>query len=136
MRSIRLAVVASLIGAAAGAQGSLGGVGAATVSGAYVQNVPKGSAGERAGLQPGDLVYSFNGSEVHGVEDVQRLLQATKPGQTVQMLVLRGGKAFQAPVRLERAGGAAPVAAQPAPAPVAKAPPANDIRVPLPANAS
>lgn len=94
-------------------QGSLGGVQASSVRGAYVQVVPADSAAARAGLRAGDLVLQLNGTAVASVEDVQRLLQSTKPGQTIQLGVLRNGQPANLSVTLQ---ASATPATPPAPA--------------------
>ena len=94
-------------------QGSLGGVQA--VSGAYVLVVPPGSAAARAGLLPGDLVYQFNGVTIATIEDMQRQLATTKPGQTFPLSIVRAGRQLTLNVTLQ-APVAPPAAAQPAPA--------------------
>jgi len=106
-----LVVWLAVSGTAAAQQGSLGGVQAATVSGAYIQAVPADSAAARAGLRAGDLVLQLNGTAVASVADVQRLLQSTKPGQTIQVGVLRNGQPTYLSVTLQAAAAAAPPAA-------------------------
>ncbi|HVU37265.1 MAG TPA: PDZ domain-containing protein [Opitutales bacterium] len=118
--AVVLAVWLAVSGPAAAQPGSLGGVQASTVSGAYVQTVPADSAAARAGLRAGDLVLQINGTPVASVEDVQRLLQSTKPGQTIQLGVLRNGQPVNVSVLLQAAAMAAPSsapAAKPAAAP-------------------
>jgi hypothetical protein len=130
--AVVLAVGLAVSGIADAQQGSLGGVQAASVSGAYIQAVPADSAAARAGLRAGDLVLQLNGTAVASVADVQRLLQSTKPGQTIQLGVLRNGQLANLSVTLQAAAAAAPPAApaaQPAAAPnmVAATPIANGL---------
>jgi len=87
-----------------------------------VQAVPADSAAARAGLRAGDLVLQINGSPVSSVADVQRLLQSTKAGQTIQVGVLRSGQPEYLSVTLQAAAAPAPTtapAAQPAAQPAA-----------------
>jgi two-component system NtrC family sensor kinase len=51
--------------------------------------VAKGTAGERAGLQRGDTVLQIGDREVRGVEDVVDVLHTSKPGTTLQYLIVR-----------------------------------------------
>lgn len=110
-----LALSLVMVNTASAQTGSLGGVQASTVSGAYVQAVPADSAAARAGLRAGDLVLQLNGTAVTSVADVQRLLQSTKPGQTISLGVMRNGQATNLSVTLQ--ASATPT---PAPAPAAK----------------
>lgn len=109
--AVVLAVWLAVAGTAAAQPGSLGGVQAASVAGAYVQAVPADSAAARAGLRAGDLVLQINGASVSSVADVQRLLQSTKAGQTIQLGVMRNGQPTYLSVTLQAAAGAAAPAA-------------------------
>jgi PAS domain S-box-containing protein len=51
--------------------------------------VAKGTAGERAGLQRGDVLLQIGGREVQGVEDVVDVLHTSLPGTTLQYLIVR-----------------------------------------------
>jgi len=60
--------------------------------GALVRVVEKGGAADKAGVQVGDIVTSFNGKPVERANDLPRLVGETKPDATVPMQVLRMGK--------------------------------------------
>jgi PAS domain S-box-containing protein len=51
--------------------------------------VAKGTAGERAGLQRGDVLLQIGDREVQGVEDVVDVLHTSRPGTTLQYLIVR-----------------------------------------------
>jgi serine protease Do len=51
---------------------------------------PKGPA-DRAGLQPGDVILSFEGKPVNSANELPRVVAATKPGTTVTLDIWRGG---------------------------------------------
>jgi S1-C subfamily serine protease len=52
---------------------------------------PDGPAAH-AGVQPGDLVLSFAGTQLAGVEDLQRLLTGERAGQAATLEILRRGE--------------------------------------------
>jgi len=60
--------------------------------GALVRVVEKGGAADKAGVQVGDIVTSFNGKPVERANDLPRLVGETKPDATVPMQVQRMGK--------------------------------------------
>ena len=59
--------------------------------GAYVYDVTKGSAGERAGLEQGDIIVSFDGITINSQEALLRQITYYAPGETVEVKVMRGG---------------------------------------------
>ncbi len=62
-------------------------------SGALVVRVEPGSAAEKAGLQPGDVIRSFDGKKVDLSSDLPLLVAATRPGTKVKLDVWREGRA-------------------------------------------
>jgi S1-C subfamily serine protease len=63
-------------------------------SGARVREVSPGGPAERAGVRAGDLIVAVNGTDVRGQEPVGhvvRLLRDVKPGDKVDLKVLRDG---------------------------------------------
>lgn len=61
--------------------------------GVYVENVVDGSPADDAGLSEGDVVVEFSGQEVLSVRQFQRLVGETPPGRSVEMRVVRDGRA-------------------------------------------
>jgi regulator of sigma E protease len=61
------------------------------ITAAKVDAITPGSAAERAGFQPGDVVLSIDGSEIRNFSDMQRIV-ATSPDQELQFVVDRGGE--------------------------------------------
>ncbi|WP_242418892.1 S1C family serine protease, partial [Frankia sp. CpI1-P] len=61
-------------------------------SGALVIGVVDGGPAARAGIQPGDVIRSFDGRAVTSVEDFSAELRSVDPGQTVTLTVNRDGK--------------------------------------------
>ena len=67
------------------------GFGLRSRNGAVVMSVLPDGPAERAGLEPGDVILSFNGREVRRSDDLQAAVTATRPGATVPLRVMRDG---------------------------------------------
>ncbi|WP_329740531.1 DegQ family serine endoprotease [Dyella sp. A6] len=61
-------------------------------NGAIVVTVSPGSAAERAGIQPGDIILGFNGHAIEQGADLPPMVAMTRPGTRVPVEVLRNGK--------------------------------------------
>jgi regulator of sigma E protease len=61
-----------------------------------IESVQEGSAAERAGFQPNDVIVSINGQPIESFADMQRMVSASA-GEKLAIVVERGG----APVTLE-----------------------------------
>src|SRR5215213_8349655 len=79
--------------------GAIAYVAGRTVLAPRIEGVQAGSAAERAGFQPGDLVVSINGRAVSSFSDMHRIVSASA-GETLAIVV-------------ERQGGAVPLTAVP-----------------------
>jgi serine protease Do len=60
--------------------------------GAMVGSVLAGGAAEKAGLEAGDVITTYNSKPVKRSEDLVSMVTATKPGTTVPMRVIRDGQ--------------------------------------------
>ena len=69
-------------------------------SGALVQDVTKGSPGERAGLRPYDVIVGIDGKPVGGDDQLIQSIAARQPGTTVTLQVLRDSRSLSLPVKL------------------------------------
>jgi serine protease DegQ len=73
-------------------------------SGVVAMQVATPSPAAEAGIQPGDIVITFNGQETATAEELIAALRGTKPGDRVQLTVLRGANTQQITVTVaERA---------------------------------
>ena len=60
--------------------------------GAEITRVEEGSPAEKAGLKPGDILLSYNGENVLGVQQLVRLVQETPEGRKIKVQFWRDGK--------------------------------------------
>ena len=60
--------------------------------GALVNDVNDGSAADRAGIQPGDVILAFNNEVIESSGDLPPLVGANPPGTEAQVLVSRNGE--------------------------------------------
>jgi serine protease Do len=68
------------------------GLGLPDARGALIVNVAPGSAAEKAGLEPGDVIRSFNGTTINDSSELPPLVGAMAPGSRAQLTILREGK--------------------------------------------
>ena len=71
--------------------------------GALIASVEKGSPAEAAGLEPGDVVLSWNSAAVVTSEDLKIDAQLAIPGSHVKLTVVRDGKRLEREVVLRAA---------------------------------
>jgi S1-C subfamily serine protease len=64
-------------------------------SGVVVMQVETPSPAAEAGIQPGDIITSVNGRETATAEELIAAIRSTKPGDRVQLTVLRGANTQQ-----------------------------------------
>ncbi len=63
-----------------------------TSKGVFIAEVTKGGAAEKAGLEAEDILLSIDGQEVNKSTTVQEIIGAHRPGDKVELEVLRGEK--------------------------------------------
>ncbi|WP_189644601.1 DegQ family serine endoprotease [Luteimonas gilva] len=68
--------------------------------GALVSDIQTGSAAEKAGLQPGDVIRTVNGTVINEASDVPLIVGSIAPGTRIQVGVYRDGKTVEIPVTL------------------------------------
>jgi S1-C subfamily serine protease len=63
--------------------------------GIEVVQVVDGSPAQRAGIKPEDLLLEIAGTELDRMEDLQRIMDGTVAGTTVNVTVHRGGRTIE-----------------------------------------
>ncbi|MGJ7508006.1 DegQ family serine endoprotease [Variovorax sp. GT1P44] len=66
-------------------------IGLGKAQGALVRGVETGSPGEKAGIEPGDIITKFDGKSIEKPSDLPRLVGNTKPGTKSSVTVFRRG---------------------------------------------
>lgn len=70
----------------------LGVYSARTDKGVVINNILDGSSAQKAGLQKGDVITKVDDKDISAPEDLRNAIQAHKPGDDVEISVLRDGK--------------------------------------------
>ena len=60
--------------------------------------VVPGSPADRAGIRPEDLLLALDGTPLHGVDDLQRLMTGERIDNTVEALLVRGDRELRVDV--------------------------------------
>jgi hypothetical protein len=71
------------------------------VKGVRFTDVRPNSPAAKAGLKAQDILVKFAGKDISNLQDFTYMLRTHKPGQTVEVTVLRDGKHLTVPVQLE-----------------------------------
>lgn len=69
-------------------------------SGVEVRMVDQDAPAGKAGLKEHDVILTFNGQKVEGVQQLRRMLVETPGGRTVKLGISRGGQPMEVPVVL------------------------------------
>ena len=73
--------------------------------GALVSDVTKDGPAEKAGIRSGDVIVAFNGKEIRDEHELPATVAVTKPGQKVDIKVIRDGKELTVPVTIAEMEG-------------------------------
>jgi S1-C subfamily serine protease len=68
--------------------------------GAWITQVVPGSPADEAGLQEGDIIQQVDGREVDGKHTLPDLINAHRPGDTIELAVQRGRRELRVEVEL------------------------------------
>jgi serine protease Do len=93
-------------------QGFADSFGLPTPEGALVSNVERGSAAEKAGLKPGDVIRKLNGQTIVSSGDLPAVVGLATPGDKVALQVWRQGKTVDLTATLANANDKTADAAQ------------------------
>ena len=87
--------------------GSIPDMGSSDEDGMRISGVSAGGPAEKAGLKGGDLIVEFGGKPVKNIYDYTDAIGAYKPGDTINVVVLRGAsrERVELSVTLSRRGG-------------------------------
>jgi serine protease Do len=75
-------------------------LGLRSASGALVQDVTKGSPGDRAGLRAYDLIVAVDGKAVAGDDQLIQVIASRQPGTTATLQVVRDNRSVNVPIKL------------------------------------
>ena len=70
-------------------------------TGARIEEVVKGGAADRAGLQPKDIIIDLGGHKVRNITDLTRALRNFKAGDVTTVTFLRGGREMTLDIALD-----------------------------------
>ena len=70
-------------------------------TGARIEEVVKGGAADRAGLQPKDIIIDLGGHKVSNITDLTRALRKFKAGDTTTVTILRSGREMTLDILLD-----------------------------------
>ena len=74
--------------------------------GTLISGVNKGSPAQKSGLKTGDTITAVNGEEIKGPQELARKVAALKPGETLDVSVIRKGKERLVKVKIGTMPGA------------------------------
>jgi Tol biopolymer transport system component len=74
-------------------------------SGVLLGGVRPGGAAEKAGLRRGDLMVRLGTHDIGSIEDFMYVLNASKPGETTKVVVIRDGRRLELDVTFQEGAG-------------------------------
>lgn len=73
--------------------------------GVWIEQVGENSAADKAGLEPGDIILQVDDKETNTSPRLQEIIASKRPGDAVQLTILRNGKQKEVSVVLENVSG-------------------------------
>jgi len=74
--------------------------------GALVIYLAANSPAHKAGIRPGDIIVAVAGKQIKTMDDVRKLLQSKKIGETIELAIVRGDGRAEVKLKLGEAPGA------------------------------
>jgi hypothetical protein len=84
------------------------GMGGDLQTGILIEGVSAGTSAADAGIQPGDILLTWNGEELSSMASLMQCLQRHKPGDVVKMTLNREGQQMTIDVTLKASSGRRP----------------------------
>lgn len=72
-------------------------------SGAFVNEVVSGSAADKAGIKPGDIISKINGKQINSFAELRAVIATIGTGNSVNLTVFRDGKEIDLKAVLQEA---------------------------------
>jgi len=79
-------------------------LGAPDTRGLLVESMRRDSQAYQAGIRPGDIITTYNGTRVSDTQHLQRAIADSKIGSTVRVSIIRQGRAQDVTVQVGKAG--------------------------------
>lgn len=76
-----------------------------TLNGVYIDKTSPNSAADQAGIEPGDIITRIGSVEINNVAELQEQLSKFRPGDKVNVTILRNNKAIEKTVVLHNRRG-------------------------------
>ena len=70
--------------------------------GIFVAEVVNGSGAHFSGVLPGDVIVRANGQSVNSFDDIKKIMQFSKVGDTIRLDIIRDGENIKIPVKLRK----------------------------------
>ena len=71
----------------------------------YIASIESGSDAEEKGLEPGDILISVDNVRISGMEELEALLSNYAVGDTVRIIIYRGGYQYSTELTLHESKG-------------------------------
>ncbi|MCL1867840.1 MAG: PDZ domain-containing protein, partial [Paludibacter sp.] len=76
-----------------------------TMEGAYVSEIVKGSAAEKAGIESGDVITAIDDTKIASASELQEQVGRHRPGDKIKITILRGEKTMTKTAELKNVQG-------------------------------
>jgi serine protease Do len=70
--------------------------------GVLIADVFKGHPADKAGIEPGDILFSINNQEIHSAKELSRAIAGFGDGKKIQVTIIRKGKKINKKIKLAK----------------------------------